>query len=153
MFKAQEHSTSGTAWAIWAVATCVLKKRRRFDHFSWIASTSQIGAATPGRRSQRGRNGSCRGGTLNADRRFILDAAKSLFVDDAAVWPMKMSQHYLGQIPGIQAHITSGLLSGMVRRRKLTSHLAFDWHMCSIRLAGRIFGSIQRTMAERAALT
>jgi hypothetical protein len=90
---------------------------------------------------------------LSADWRLISDAAKSIFVNDAAVWPMKISQYYLGQIPGIQAHITSSLLLDMVRRQKLVSYLAFDWHMCSIRLAGRIFGSIQQTMAEQVALT
>ncbi|KAJ7807030.1 hypothetical protein B0H14DRAFT_2381537 [Mycena olivaceomarginata] len=89
---------------------------------------------------------------MNTDRRLILNAAKSLFVDDAAVWPLKISQYYLGRIPSIQTYVTSGMLPDMVKRRKLTSHLASDWHMCSIRLAGRIFGSIQRTMAARAAL-
>ena len=87
------------------------------------------------------------------DRRPILDAAKSLFIDDATVWPLTISQYYLGQIPSIQAHITSGLLPDMVKRRKLISHLSSDWHMSSIRLAGRIFGSVQRTMAARAAST
>jgi hypothetical protein len=91
-------------------------------------------------------------GIANTDRRLILNAAKSLFVDDAAVWPLKISQYYLGRIPSIQTYVTSSMLPDMVKRRKLTSHLASDWHMCSIRLAGRIFGSIQRTMAARAAL-
>jgi hypothetical protein len=91
-------------------------------------------------------------GIVNTDRWLILNAAKSLFVDDAAVWPLKISQYYLGRIPSIQTYVTSGMLPDMVKRRKLTSHLASDWHMCSIRLAGRIFGSIQRTMAAWAAL-
>ncbi|KAJ7255014.1 hypothetical protein B0H12DRAFT_1050396 [Mycena haematopus] len=80
----------------------------------------------------------------------ILIAAKSLFIDDAVVWPLKISQYYLGQIPSIEAHITRDLLPDAVKRRKLTSHLSSDWHTSSIRLAGRIFGSIQRTMAARA---
>ncbi|KAJ7939391.1 hypothetical protein B0H13DRAFT_1587079 [Mycena leptocephala] len=58
----------------------------------------------------------------------ILHAAKSLFIDDPITWPLKMSQ-------------------------KLSVHLASDWHTSSIRLAGRIFGSVQRTMAARAAGT
>ncbi|KAJ6465379.1 hypothetical protein C8R45DRAFT_1173918, partial [Mycena sanguinolenta] len=81
------------------------------------------------------------------DRQLILHAAKSLFVDHPAVWPLKISQYYLGQIPSIQAHITGGASLDIVKKRKLMSHLASDWHLCSIRLAGRIFGSIQRTMA------
>ncbi|KAJ7938600.1 hypothetical protein B0H13DRAFT_1568942, partial [Mycena leptocephala] len=82
-----------------------------------------------------------------ADWRSDAREEVSLFVDDTAAWPLKISQYYLGRIPSIQAYITSGVLPDMVKRRKLTSHLASDWHMCSIRLAGRIFGSIQRTMA------
>ncbi|KAF8212973.1 hypothetical protein K438DRAFT_1428108, partial [Mycena galopus ATCC 62051] len=30
------------------------------------------------------------------DQSVFLNAAKSLFVDDAVVWPLKVSQHYLG---------------------------------------------------------
>ncbi|KAJ6467736.1 hypothetical protein C8R45DRAFT_909590 [Mycena sanguinolenta] len=91
-------------------------------------------------------------GILSADRQLILHAAKSLFVDHPAVWPLKISQYYLGQIPSIQARIAGGTSLDIVKKRKLMSHLASDWHLCSIRLAGRIFGSIQRTMAARAAL-
>ncbi|KAJ7243120.1 hypothetical protein B0H12DRAFT_1131436, partial [Mycena haematopus] len=83
-------------------------------------------------------------------QRPILIAAKSLFIDDAVVWPLKISQYYLGQIPSIEAYITRGLFPDAAKRRKLMSHLSSDWHTSSIRLAGRIFGSIQRTMAARA---
>ncbi|KAJ7203081.1 hypothetical protein GGX14DRAFT_307634, partial [Mycena pura] len=65
----------------------------------------------------------------------------------AVVWPLKISQYYLGRIPRVHNHITRELISDTVKRRKLASHLSADWHTNAIRLAGRIFGSIQRTMA------
>ncbi|KAJ7777757.1 hypothetical protein B0H14DRAFT_2401425 [Mycena olivaceomarginata] len=85
------------------------------------------------------------------DQRAILNSAKSLFVDDATVWPLKISQYYLGRIPRISDHITREMVPDIAKRRKLASHLSADWHTSAIRLAGRIFGSIQRTMATRAA--
>ncbi|KAJ7819719.1 hypothetical protein B0H14DRAFT_2372375, partial [Mycena olivaceomarginata] len=85
------------------------------------------------------------------DRQPILNAAKSLFIDDPAVWPLKISQYYLGQTPSIQNLITYRTLPDTIKRRKLASHLSADWHTSTIRLAGRIFGSVQRTMAARAA--
>ncbi|KAJ7898044.1 hypothetical protein B0H13DRAFT_2032328, partial [Mycena leptocephala] len=58
--------------------------------------------------------------------------------------------YYLGRIPRIGDHITPEMVPDTVKRRKLASHLSADWHTSAIRLAGRIFGSIQRTMAARA---
>ncbi|KAJ7653610.1 hypothetical protein DFH06DRAFT_994219, partial [Mycena polygramma] len=75
----------------------------------------------------------------------------SLFVDDPTIWPLKISQYYLGQVPSIRAHITREMMPNNIKRRKLSSHLSSEWHTSAIRLAGRIFGSIQRTMAARAA--
>ncbi|KAJ6479752.1 hypothetical protein C8R45DRAFT_832804, partial [Mycena sanguinolenta] len=66
-------------------------------------------------------------------------------------WPLKITQYYLGQTPSIQGLITYEMLPNTIKRRKLASHLSADWHMSAIRLAGRIFGSVQRTMAARAA--
>ncbi|KAJ7698829.1 hypothetical protein B0H14DRAFT_3904700 [Mycena olivaceomarginata] len=51
----------------------------------------------------------------------------------------------------IQNFITYRTLPDTIKRRKLASHLSSDWHTSAIRLAGRIFGSAQRTMAARAA--
>lgn len=89
-------------------------------------------------------------GIKEEDQRAILKAAKSLFVDDATVWPLKISQYYLGRIPRISDIVTREMVPDTVKRRKLASHLSADWHTSAIRLAGRIFGSIQRTMAARA---
>ncbi|KAJ7897735.1 hypothetical protein B0H13DRAFT_1623441 [Mycena leptocephala] len=83
----------------------------------------------------------------------ILHAAKYLFIDDPIIWPLKMSQYYLGQVPRTDDLITLALIPETIKRRKLSVHLASDWHTSSIRLAGRIFGSVQRTMAARAAGT
>ncbi|KAJ7670832.1 hypothetical protein DFH06DRAFT_1370021, partial [Mycena polygramma] len=91
--------------------------------------------------------------TGDADQSAILLAAKSLFVDDPTIWPLKISQYYLGQLPSIREHITKEMLPNPIKRRKLSSHLSSDWHTSAIRLAGRIFGSVQRTMAARAAST
>ncbi|KAJ7837615.1 hypothetical protein B0H13DRAFT_1733192 [Mycena leptocephala] len=87
------------------------------------------------------------------DQQPILRAAKSLFVDDPIIWPLKMSQYYLGQVPRTDDLITPALIPETIKRRKLSVHLASDWHTSSIRLAGRIFGSVQRTMAARMAGT
>ncbi|KAJ7214411.1 hypothetical protein GGX14DRAFT_696616 [Mycena pura] len=40
------------------------------------------------------------------DQRAIMNAAKSLFVDDDVVWPLKISQYYLGRIPRIGDRIS-----------------------------------------------
>ncbi|KAJ7805518.1 hypothetical protein B0H14DRAFT_2880445 [Mycena olivaceomarginata] len=62
-------------------------------------------------------------------------------------------QYYLGQVPRTDDLITPALIPETIKRRKLSVHLASDWHTSSIRLAGRIFGSVQRTMAARMAGT
>jgi hypothetical protein len=83
------------------------------------------------------------------EQQAVLSAAKSLFTDEPTVWPLTISQYYIGQIPSLNDLITREMIPDTIRRRKLTSHVASDWHTSSIRLAGRIFGSFQRTMAAR----
>ncbi|KAJ7226469.1 hypothetical protein B0H12DRAFT_1030488 [Mycena haematopus] len=90
-------------------------------------------------------------GISDLDQRQLLHAAKSLFSDEPCVWPLKISQYYLGQIPSTTKLITSAMLPDSIKRRRLSSHIASEWHTSAIRLAGRIFGSVQRTMASRAA--
>jgi hypothetical protein len=89
-------------------------------------------------------------GILDEGQQWILHAAKSLFADNTRTWPLKISQYYLGQIPRIRDHLTATVVPDVVKRRKLSSHMSAEWHTSAIRLAGRIFGSIQRTMAARA---
>ncbi|KAJ7168159.1 hypothetical protein C8R43DRAFT_1060343 [Mycena crocata] len=82
-------------------------------------------------------------------QRILHTTAKSLFLDDPAVWPLKITQYYHGQIPSTEALITRILLPNTINRRRVSSHIASEWHTSAIRLAGRIFGSVQRTMASR----
>ncbi|KAJ7185757.1 hypothetical protein C8R46DRAFT_881750 [Mycena filopes] len=91
-------------------------------------------------------------GISAADQQWFILAAKFMFSDEPAVWPLKMSQFYVGQLPRICDHLTITLLPNAVKRRRLMAHISADWHTSAIRLAGRIFGSIQRTMAARADL-
>jgi hypothetical protein len=86
-------------------------------------------------------------GIPGEQQQWILRAAKCLFADDAEIWPLKISQYYVGQIPRIRDRITATVVPDVVKRRKLASHISADWHTSAIRLAGRIFGGIQRTMA------
>jgi hypothetical protein len=74
------------------------------------------------------------------DRQPILNAAKSLFIDDPAVWPLKISQYYLGQTPSIQNFITYRTLPDTIKRRKLASHLSLNWHTSAIRVAEEFLG-------------
>src|SRR6201999_1493450 len=55
------------------------------------------------------------------DQRVFLSTAKSLFADDTVVWPLKISQYYLGRIPRVHNHITHELISYTVKRRKLAT--------------------------------
>ena len=78
----------------------------------------------------------------------LLEAAKSLFIDDPLVWPLQKTLFYLGQLPKIDPLINSGSVDlGEIRRRRLKSHIVNGWHTSCIRLAGRIFGDFQRRMA------
>ncbi|KAK6966750.1 hypothetical protein R3P38DRAFT_3337738 [Favolaschia claudopus] len=103
-------------------------------------------------------------GLSDEEQKPILLAAKSLFTDHAVTWPLRISQYYLGHIPSLSGLISvaniPGCLErlgyrdsipGTVKRRRILTHISTDWHTTSIRLAGRIFGSVQRTMAARAA--
>jgi hypothetical protein len=76
----------------------------------------------------------------------IVDAAKSLFVD-SLIWPLQFSLYYLGQLPNLNRlfHVNSNI--NPIQKRRIVSHLAADWHISSIRLAGRIFGDFQKRMA------
>jgi len=55
---------------------------------------------------------------------------------------------YLGQIPDLETLIPPDHGLNKITMMKLKTHLSSDWHMSSIRLAGRIFGDHQRRMAS-----
>ena len=76
----------------------------------------------------------------------LLAAAKSLFTD-SSTWPLHFSLYYLGQIPNLAELFSEDSDINVIQKRRLISHLAADWHMSSIQLAGRIFGDFQKRMA------
>ena len=76
----------------------------------------------------------------------LLTAAKSLFSDDAVIWPLHCSLYYLGQIPNLDLLISKEADIGEVSRCRLRAHMASDWHTSSIQLTGWIFGDYQRRM-------
>ncbi|KII90980.1 hypothetical protein PLICRDRAFT_697396 [Plicaturopsis crispa FD-325 SS-3] len=78
----------------------------------------------------------------------LLHTAKSLFCDDEC-WPFHQSLFYYGQLPPLPALLPQTEMS-YISRKRLLHHLAADWHTSAIRLAGRIFGDLQREMARRA---
>lgn len=82
-------------------------------------------------------------------REQITGAAKLLFSNDESIWPLHYTFYYLGHMPKIAHLIPTTLSGGSTAARKLRHHLTTDWHMASIRLAGRIFGDLQREMAKR----
>ena len=76
----------------------------------------------------------------------IVNTVKSLFTD-SILWPLHSSLYYLGQIPSVDKLLSKDPNINDIQRRRITSHLAADWHVASIRLAGRIFGDFQKRMA------
>jgi hypothetical protein len=78
----------------------------------------------------------------------LLSIAKSLF-KNGDIWPLHYSFFYLGLTPQIPWDLTEDGQSNSVSRRQLTYHISHDWHLEAIRLAGRIWGNVQREMARR----
>jgi hypothetical protein len=83
----------------------------------------------------------------NPIRTNILSAAKSLFADDPMIWPLHLTMYYLGQIPNLDTFIPFAHSLNKITLIRLKTHISSDWHISSIRLAGRIFGDYQRRMA------
>jgi hypothetical protein len=85
-------------------------------------------------------------------QRLIL-AAKSLFSDDSAIWPLHRLAFYLGWIPdvttplGFKQPAPHSPLSPSIRLSCVIHSIAMEWHTHSIRLAGHIWGQVQRTAA------
>ncbi len=78
----------------------------------------------------------------------LISAAESLFSDHPTIWPLHLTMFYLGQIPDLDTLIPPDHGLNKITMMKLKTHLSSDWHMLSIRLAGRIFGDYQRRMAS-----
>jgi hypothetical protein len=79
----------------------------------------------------------------------LLMAVKSLFKNDSSIWPLHYSFYYVGHMPNLDKFLTKDLPISQLARRRLLHNLSADWHLFSIRLAGRIFGEVQREMARR----
>lgn len=79
---------------------------------------------------------------------ILISAAKSLFSDHPTIWPLHLTMFYIGQIPDLETLIPPDHGLNKITMMKLKTHLSSDWHMSSIRLAGRIFGDYQRRMAS-----
>jgi hypothetical protein len=86
----------------------------------------------------------------------LIVAAKSLFCDDSATWPLHRSAFYLGQIPditkllGFEQPTPHSSLSPSIQLSHVIHSIATEWHAHSIRLAGRIWGQVQHIAANEA---
>jgi len=78
----------------------------------------------------------------------IMKYAKSLFLDDHSIWPLKVTQYYLGKVSNVNPVVEDIPDVTALQRRRITSHVASDWHIAAVRLAGRIFGDVQKRMAS-----
>ncbi|KAJ7138982.1 hypothetical protein C8R44DRAFT_544901, partial [Mycena epipterygia] len=86
-------------------------------------------------------------GIEEADRVDLLTIAKSLFQDDDVIWPLQYCTFYLGHILKFNHFLPKIPNSDKLAHMQLAHHFASDWHTASIRLAGRIWGDVQRRMA------
>ncbi|KAJ7085682.1 hypothetical protein B0H15DRAFT_363491 [Mycena belliarum] len=57
----------------------------------------------------------------------VLHAAKFLFIDEPFVWPLKITQYYLGQVPSTQTSLVN-IIHDRIRLWKLSSHIVSEWH-------------------------
>jgi len=90
----------------------------------------------------------CEAEINEVDGQSILQLAKSLF-SDGPLWPLYYSFYYLGHVPNIDAHLPNNATISTMACHRLIHHFSQDWHLTAIRLAGRIFGDLQREMARR----
>lgn len=82
----------------------------------------------------------------------IIRVAKSLFINDRSVWPLHTTKFYFGRIPkvlGILQLQNTGS-EPTLETRRLAHFFASLWHTSAIRLAGRIWGQVQRFIAYKA---
>lgn len=79
----------------------------------------------------------------------FIQTAKSLFTDDPMTWPLLYSFYYVGHVPPLEHLLPKGSARNTLARSRLLYTIAADWHLTLIRLAGRIWGDLQRKMASR----
>ncbi len=73
--------------------------------------------------------------------------AESLFLDNSAVWPLSLTQFYLGHVPPLDAPIPRDAFSSGILRDRVLRNISSSWLTVSIRLAGRIWGDYMRRIA------
>lgn len=91
-----------------------------------------------------------KGSISNATANKLMLVAKSLFIDHSLVWPLHNTKFYLGRIPKVldlflQRNTRS---EPNIETRRLVQFFASLWHTSAIRLAGRIWGQVQRYVAN-----
>ncbi|KII84505.1 hypothetical protein PLICRDRAFT_117547 [Plicaturopsis crispa FD-325 SS-3] len=80
----------------------------------------------------------------------LLAAAKLLFSDSVDIWPLQYSAYYLGHVPPLDGHVPPDAFDDRLTRERFLHNVHADWHLAAVRLASRIFGTVQREMAKRA---
>ncbi|KAJ7719161.1 hypothetical protein B0H14DRAFT_2412307, partial [Mycena olivaceomarginata] len=74
-------------------------------------------------------------------------AEKGIEEADRSIWPLHYSVYFLGHLLKFEQWIPSTKDPDKIADKRLAHHFAADWHLASIRLAGRIWGNWQREMA------
>ncbi|KAJ6501749.1 hypothetical protein DFH09DRAFT_830719, partial [Mycena vulgaris] len=76
-------------------------------------------------------------GIEEADRVDLLATVKSLFNDNPLIWPLHYCTYYLGHLPKFD-HLIPRIKDAddKLADTRLAHHLAADWHVAAIRLAG-----------------
>jgi len=82
------------------------------------------------------------------ERTRFLQKAKCFYTDDPELWPLVESHYYLGHVPKIRPRLTSLEKENRILRERIIHGIYCDWHNTSVRLAGRIFGELQRRAAR-----
>nr|VWP00632.1 Mevalonyl-coenzyme A hydratase sidH (EC (Siderophore biosynthesis protein H) [Ganoderma boninense] len=77
-------------------------------------------------------------------KEVIQRTAASLFVDDPDIWPQTTARYFLGMVPPIPGVSSSS--GAHLHTTRLLSRIAASWHLTSIRLTARIWGSYKRAM-------
>ncbi|KAJ7117390.1 hypothetical protein C8R43DRAFT_1037477 [Mycena crocata] len=78
----------------------------------------------------------------NEAKEDVIRATGHLFGDNEC-WPDGQCQYYLGQVPPVLPLLQLGRRPSLTQSR-LATRIAHTWHSEGIRLAGRIWGQLQR---------
>ncbi|KAF8904800.1 hypothetical protein CPB85DRAFT_1176954, partial [Mucidula mucida] len=76
--------------------------------------------------------------TYRADA--LKDVERSLFLDNPVIWPLALTQFYLGHVPPLDGLIPRDAFSSGILRDRVLRNISSSWHITFVRLAGRIWG-------------